>query len=208
MAALSASTFSVAKSVQSDSDWETFSDKRRNPPKTDCIYRVGPAPREETNAGTESAPIGTLDSDLDEGYSGGITENGKKKKNKRAAGSKALIIYFAKMARKGSKETIDYRFLDSLFKGGAYINVGDKHGQSILHEVARNWNTDVAKYFIQKGADINKGDNFGRTPLHLCAAVNHVEMVEFLIENGGIYIIVNFVFTYHQVYNYMYLLPE
>lgn len=186
--ALSTSTLSIAKSVQSDpAFWEHFSDKRRNPPKTDCIYRVGPAPREETNAGTESAPIGTLDSDLEDGFMGtSDTPGGKVKKSKRAAGSKALIIYFAKMARKGSKETIDYRFLDSLFKGGAQVNVADKHGQTVLHEVSRNWNIDVAKFFIEKGADINKGDNWGRTPLHLSAAVNHVEMVEFLIENGGI----------------------
>lgn len=184
--ALSTSTFIVSKSVLSDQNWDNFSDKRRDPPKTDCIYRVGPAPREETNAGTESAPIGTLDSDLEDGFTASAdTPGGKVKKSKRAAGSKALIIYFAKMARKGSKETIDYRFLDSLFKGGANVNCADKHGQTVLHEVARNWNVDVAKFFIEKGADINKGDHWGRTPLHLCAAVNHVEMVEYLINNGG-----------------------
>lgn len=158
-------------------DWDEFSDKRRDPPKSDCIYRIGPAPREDSNDGTETSPIGTLDSDLEEGFTV------DKKKNKKAAGSRALIIYFAKMARKGSTETIDYRFLDSLFKGGANVNVTDKHGQTVLHEIARNWNTDVAKYFIAKGADINIGDKWGRTPLHLSSAVNHVEMVEFLLNN-------------------------
>ena len=157
-----------------DLEWDDFSDKRRDPPKSDCIYRIGPAPREDTNGGTESSPIGTLDSELED-----------KKGFKIAAASRALIIYFSKMARKGSTERIDYRFLDSLFKGGADVNVTDKHGQTVLHEVARNWNTDVAKYFLGRGADINKGDKWGRTALHLCSAVNHVEMIEYLLNNGG-----------------------
>lgn len=164
-----------------DLDWNEFSDKRRDPPKSDCIYRIGPAPREDVTGGTESSPIGTLDSDLEEGFSS--------KKSKKAAASRALIIYFAKMARKGSTERIDYRFLDSLFKGGGNVNVTDKHGQTVLHEVSRNWNTDVAKYFLGRGAEINKGDNWGRTPLHLASAVNHVEMIAFLIANGGINVI-------------------
>ena len=162
----------------SDLNWDEFSDMRRDPPKSDCIYRIGPAPREDVNGGSETSPIGTLDSDLEEGFSS--------KKSKRAAASRALIIYFAKMARKGSTERIDYQFLDSLFKGGGNVNVSDKHGQTVLHETARNWNTDVAKYFLSRGAHINQGDNWGRTPLHLAAAVNHVEMIEFLIANGGI----------------------
>jgi len=153
-------------------EWDDFSDKRRDPPKSDCIYRIGPAPREDSSGGTESSPIGTLDDDLDEAAS--------KKGTKIAAASRALIIYFSKMARKGSTERIDYRFLDSLFKGGADVNVTDKHGQTVLHEVARNWNTDVAKYFLGRGADINKGDKWGRTPLHLSSAVNQNLMCLFV----------------------------
>eukprot|EP00111_Clytia_hemisphaerica_P011884 TCONS_00034914-protein len=168
---------SASNFVLSELEWNDFSDTRRDPPKSDCIYRIGPAPREDVSGGTESSPIGTLDSDLEEGFTS--------KKSKKAAASRALIIYFAKMARKGSTERIDYRFLDSLFKGGANVNVTDKHGQTVLHEVARNWNTDLAKYFLGRGADINKGDNWARTPLHLSSAVNHVEMVEFLINNGA-----------------------
>lgn len=172
------STYSAASvPAIADLEWDEFSDARRDPPKSDCIYRIGPAPREDVSGGTETSPIGTLDSDLEEGFNS--------KKSKKAAASRALIIYFAKMARKGSTEVIDYRFLDSLFKGGANVNVTDKHGQSVLHEIGRNWNVDVAKYFLGRGADINQGDNWGRSPLHLAAAVNHVEMLEFLLANGG-----------------------
>ena len=54
-----------------------------------------------------------------------------------------------------------------------------------MHEVARNWNPDVAKFLINRGADPNKKDKWGRTPLHLAAATNHADMVDFLIKNGG-----------------------
>ena len=119
--------------------------------------------------------------------SGNVLESGFNiKKDKTAAASKALIIYLSKMANKGSKETVDFRFLDSLILGGANINVTDKHGQTAMHEIARNWNTDVAKFLIDLGANVNQADKWGRSPLHLASAVDHFEMVKYLIDNGGI----------------------
>lgn len=162
--------------------YDHLSDKRREPPKSECVYRIGPAPREDVaNAADNSADIGTLDADMDESFQG----NKQARSKKKAAGSRALIIYFAKMATKTNKETVDYRFLESLFQGGAMVNVTDKHGQSVMHEISRNWNTDVAKFFIANGADINQADKLGRSPLHLAAAVNHYEMVEYLIDAGA-----------------------
>ena len=164
--------------------WEHLSDKRREARKSECVHRIGPIPREDIAGGGESIDIGTLDSDMEDENKAENRYIPKDQRCKNAAGSRALIIYFAKMAKnkKGGKQTVDYRFLESLFLGGAKIDVCDKHGQTILHEVARNWNIDVAKFFIEHHADVNKSDHWGRTPLHLAAAVNHYKMVKYLFE--------------------------
>ena len=100
-----------------------------------------------------------------------------------SAASRTLLIYFAKMARKSNTETVDYSFLCSRLQSGACIDVCDRHGPTVLHEVARNWCTDVARFFISNGVDMNKVDHWGSSPLHLSASVNHHKMVEFLIMN-------------------------
>ncbi len=101
------------------------------------------------------------------------------------AGSIGLLTYFAKLANSPEDETIDVEFVESLLRGGADINVTDCHGQSIMHEVAREWHVDVAQFCMEKGADIDKPDSFGRTPLHLAASINYTEMIQWLIDHGG-----------------------
>ena len=165
--------------------WDDLSDTRRTAAKAQCPHRVGPAPIEDVVAGTDkSVDIGTLDSDdeVEEKVYRRIPTPQKR----GAAGNKALVIYFSKLARKTNTETVDFKFLDSLITvAGASVNACDKYGQTALYEVARNWNVDVARFLMHYGADINHKDQWGRTPLHLAAAVNHYEMVEFLIQNGG-----------------------
>ena len=65
------------------------------------------------------------------------------------------------------------------------INVYDIHGQSLMHEVAREWNLDLAEYLKLRGAQIDHPDKWGRTPLFVAVVSNHVEMARWLIENGG-----------------------
>ena len=102
------------------------------------------------------------------------------------ASCRALITYFSKLAKtKDEDETVDLNFFDSLLQNGTDINFSDKHGQTVLHEIARGWDPDVARFPLQHGADVNKADGHGRTPLHLAAAVNYDEMLEFLVHNGG-----------------------
>ena len=97
-----------------------------------------------------------------------------------------MLTYFARIGISGNAdEEIDLIFITSLLSAGADINVGDKYGQTILHAVARDWNTDIAKFVISNGGDINIPDEFGRTPVHVAAAVNYPEMIEFLVQNGG-----------------------
>lgn len=96
--------------------------------------------------------------------------------------SKALLHYFAKVASSGSEEeVIDLDFVHSLIVNGASVHTTDRHGQSALHEAARDWDLGIAEFLLKYGLDVNIADKYGRTPLHVAAAVDYPEMVQFLI---------------------------
>ena len=103
------------------------------------------------------------------------------------ASSRALIIYFAKLARASleREQELDFEFIEGLLRKGADVNFTDRHGQTVLHEVARIWHVDVARFVLENGGDVNRADDYGRTALHVAAAVDYAEMVEFLISSGG-----------------------
>lgn len=66
--------------------------------------------------------------------------------------NRALLQYIATLADSNkTNDQFNYEFVESLVKGGADINIADQHGQSIFHEVARSWNTDVAKFLLEMG---------------------------------------------------------
>ncbi|XP_069127944.1 uncharacterized protein [Argopecten irradians] len=112
--------------------------------------------------------------------------NRSENKRMSTASNRSLIDYFAKLGRsKKPDEVIDLDFVETLLKSGAQINCTDKHGQSLLHEVARTWHVDVAKFLIEQKADVNLADKYGRTPLHVAAAVDYPAMVNLLIENDA-----------------------
>ena len=181
---------------------------RRSDKSKVLSYRKGPAPIEEVRnlkAEKRRATPGTLDSDL-EGVN--FEDDKTKKPTKRRgrirrrsftvsdiedrataiASSKALITYFAKLGKSVDVyDEIDLKFLVALLETKADINACDKHGQTIFHEVAREWHTDIARFLIENGADVNKTDKYGRTPLHVAASVNYSKMIELLIRNGGEY---------------------
>ncbi|XP_002157093.2 uncharacterized protein LOC100200850 isoform X1 [Hydra vulgaris] len=97
----------------------------------------------------------------------------------------ALIIYFKNLSFKEDEDAyFDYKFVDHVLKQ-ADVNALDKYGQTLMHEVAREWNTDVGVYLKSKGANIDTPDNWGRTPLFVAASSNHCKMVEWLIRNGA-----------------------
>ena len=178
--------------IYRESKWDFLENSRRKTPKSNCLYRDGPAPKSEAKKTTAKHANGSLDSDV-EGEAGNDSQvndgqiSGKKSQLKKpqSAGSKAFIIYFSKLAHAQEAELVDFDFVDSLLDGGALVNSTDRHGQTVFHEVARNWHPDVAYFLLQKGADINKPDRWGRTPLHSASAVDHAEMVGFLLRNGG-----------------------
>eukprot|EP00794_Sanderia_malayensis_P005153 gene5153-5803_t len=120
----------------------------------------------------------------DDGASTNLKRLGNKtlSTRRKEAQQNALIGYFVTLADKeDDKSTVDYNHINKLLDSGADINVGDKYGQTVLHEVARIWHTDVAQFVIQRGAHVDAMDMYGRTPLHVAAAVDYTEMVNFLI---------------------------
>ena len=66
------------------------------------------------------------------------------------------------------------------------MNILDDYGQSLLHEIARDWDTDVAQFLLERGIHIDVADDHGRTPLMVAAASDNPGMVKWLIQNGGI----------------------
>ncbi|XP_021345291.1 uncharacterized protein LOC110445166 isoform X4 [Mizuhopecten yessoensis] len=140
----------------------------------------------------EDVPVSAGDEENEDRKTGGIglddIEEQQRDNTKRmsTASNRSLIDYFAKLGRSTNPtEVIDLDFVETLLKSGAKINCTDKHGQSLLHEVARTWHVDVAKFLIEQKADVNLADKYGRTPLHVAAAVDYPAMVNLLIENDA-----------------------
>ena len=182
--------------------WKNICVERRADNNNSSDFRIGPAPADSPNLKKPigKSTYGTLDSDVDDlefsvdESDWDDSENRKRyspvkqssKEGYSLASCRSLIMYFSKLGKgKNDKENIEMKFLDSMFSTGADVNFQDKHGQSIMHEIARAWHPNVLKFIIEKGGDINKADYFGRSPLHLAAAMNYADMVEFLIKNGG-----------------------
>lgn len=142
-------------------------------------------------------PAAFLDSDIEENASSVCNDIPRGKNDTRlspnsqsaqSASNRALLIYFAKLARADPESpttVVDFDFVDSLLQGGADVNVCDRYGQTIFHEASRAWHCDVALFLLEKGADINKADRYGRTAMHVAAAVDYAEMIRFLFDHGG-----------------------
>ena len=64
-----------------------------------------------------------------------------------------FLKYFCDMEKRDKDHEIlvDYQHLSNLFQSGADINTVDEYGQSVMHEVARVWQTEVAKFLLKNG---------------------------------------------------------
>ncbi|XP_030838600.1 uncharacterized protein LOC100890058 isoform X2 [Strongylocentrotus purpuratus] len=97
-----------------------------------------------------------------------------------------LIGYFGHLSVSADPNiNVDLDYLELILKRGADINTTDQYGQTVLHEVARTWDPDVAVFLIERGSSVNQSDQFGRTPLHVAAAVDFPEMVTTLLDHGA-----------------------
>lgn len=149
-------------------------------------WRKGPAPVDQRD-GIVTTKLASLQGIHEMGSdpaalhaSGNISSN---QQNNRTA-SVALLNYFAFLGTTNEKSRADYAYMENLLLS-ADINHIDVFGQSIMHEVAREWHTDLAYFLKVKGADVDKADNFGRTPLFVAVASNNLQMTEWLIKNGA-----------------------
>ena len=195
----------IQKEVKTLSRWKHYKKSMRFARSTDSQRSDGPGPKEDCinrqRVGRGfSRQTSTLDSDVEglgaderamldtQGYVKllPLVDSGKPIAASISS-SRALIVYFAKLAKMSTEteQEIDFHFVEELLIAGADINFTDRHGQSIMHEVARIWHVDVAQFLVENGGDVNKADHFGRTPLHVAAAVDYPEMVEFLVNNKG-----------------------
>ncbi|XP_063695249.1 transient receptor potential cation channel subfamily V member 5-like isoform X2 [Bolinopsis microptera] len=96
----------------------------------------------------------------------------------------ALLFYFFKLAE--NPTTIaSFEYIDQLIAAGADVNAQDRIGQTLLHEVARDWSDDVADYLLSKGAHVNIPDCQGRTPLHIACRTENDSVVRCLLNHGA-----------------------
>ncbi|CAH1253679.1 TRPA1 [Branchiostoma lanceolatum] len=177
-----ANVFSAAQAVQEAvSKWKSYDTSRRRVQENKTVYAVKKKPELEGLASD-------LDEDVDDDQidaAVGFPGLGDKRKA-ASASNRAFISYFAKLGKvDGSDDFVDLDFLENLLGNGANVSSTDRYGQSVLHEVARAWHTDVAKFLLSQGLDPNQTDVYGRTALHVAAAVNYPEMVEFLVQHGA-----------------------
>uniref|UniRef100_A0A1I8FM43 ANK_REP_REGION domain-containing protein n=1 Tax=Macrostomum lignano TaxID=282301 RepID=A0A1I8FM43_9PLAT len=102
--------------------------------------------------------------------------------------NRSLLQYFISVSTPGSddySDSLDSQFVQSLLERGASLNTRDRYGQTVLHEVAKNWNPAVMELMIRCGGDPNAGDFLGRTPLHVAAASNYLDMCRLLVRRGA-----------------------
>ncbi|XP_078610224.1 uncharacterized protein LOC144881203 isoform X4 [Branchiostoma floridae x Branchiostoma japonicum] len=188
-----ANVFSAAQAVQEAvSKWRNYNTSRRHVQENKTVYRhIKP---KTVYAVKKKPELEGLASDLDDDVEDdqidaalgfpGLGDTAAKRK--ASASNRAFISYFAKLGKvDGSDDFVDLDFLENLIDNGANVNSTDRYGQSVLHEVARAWHIDVAKFLLGKGMDPNQKDVYGRTALHVAAAVNYPEMVEFLVQHGA-----------------------
>ena len=92
--------------------------------------------------------------------------------------------YFAFLGLPDNVEEFNYDYVDSLCKESD-VNRKDIHGQSVIHEIAREWHIDVCSFLKSRGVDIDVEDQWGRTPLFVAVASNNVPMLKWLIQQGA-----------------------
>ncbi|XP_068094119.1 transient receptor potential channel pyrexia-like isoform X4 [Hyperolius riggenbachi] len=95
-----------------------------------------------------------------------------------------VLNYFIKLS-KNESEQINFETIDRLLAEGCDVNEMDRHGQTVMHEVAKGWHIDVAHFLMERQADVNKADSYGITPLHVAAAVDYPDMVSCLLKRGA-----------------------
>ena len=72
-----------------------------------------------------------------------------------------------------------------LVASGAKVKARANDGDTPLHYMADDSETDVAKFLLDKGADPNAKNDEGETPLHITSKRGYAQMADVLIKNGA-----------------------
>ena len=89
--------------------------------------------------------------------------------------NEALLQYFAKVSSSADlDDSLDLEHIRSLLHEGASVNTTDRFGQTLLHEVARNWGVDAAQFFIEQGKAISMQSFFTEIQNKLVIPVHEV----------------------------------
>jgi len=68
---------------------------------------------------------------------------------------------------------------------GAFLNVADDEGDTVLHWVIREQNHTMLGYLLQKGCNPDIANEDGETPLHLAASLGEDLHVDCLLKHGA-----------------------
>ena len=72
--------------------------------------------------------------------------------NSFKANMELILLVLFQVASSGSEdEVIDLEFVQSLIVNGASVYTTDRHGQSVLHEAARDWDLGIAQFLLDNG---------------------------------------------------------
>ena len=139
--------------------WQALTGKRtiRNQRRNfeEMLMAEIPGVAERTNLAMHAVLESELDSDSE--CETALNSHGAKPGTPLTVRNHALLHYFANLARSNNfNDKMDFAFVQSLVKNGASINTADKHGQTVFHEVARSWHTDVAKFLLNNGKKIHR----------------------------------------------------
>ena len=99
--------------------------------------------------------------------------------------NQALVIYLWTLTENFSINYIDLDFIKTMVQGGASMSSVDKHGQTILHALVRDWHPDTVRFAEEQCIDLDAQDNFGVSALHLAAGMNLKETSEELLRHGA-----------------------
>ncbi|XP_051170561.1 putative ankyrin repeat protein RF_0381 [Leptopilina boulardi] len=78
-----------------------------------------------------------------------------------------------------------------LLKNGAYVNIANKYGETLLNLATKLNNIQLIDILLKNGADVNIVNKYRETPIHFATKLNNIQLVDILLKYGADVNIVN-----------------